>query len=88
MDKVFVRFLFGGNLFFNVSMERKEALSLIEKFRVGALPAMVGDEQATWAIRTSSIHAVHLAEEQPPQQTVPGFAPGGYSRNPLARSGI
>lgn len=70
MNKIGLRFLFGGSLFFMAITDEVSAKKLIRSFGTGTLPEMLSAEDGSWAIRSSSIQAIHLQpiEEMTTQQ--------------------
>ncbi len=65
-DPVGLKFLFGSNWFSYVS-ERHAAEETIIQFANKQLPEVYKDPKHKWAVRTSSLAAIHI-EEIPPEQ--------------------
>jgi hypothetical protein len=62
MDKVSVKILFGGSLFFSLVCARKEAQNMLQQFRDGTLKGRIGDKEGNWVVKVESIHCMHIEE--------------------------
>lgn len=86
MNKIIVKFIIGGNQFLGVAMERYQAQKMIRNYRDNKLPELIGDEEGSWSIRTSSIHGVHIEEFKQDQQQSVTPGPSGLGLPPFGNS--